>query len=168
MTGMDEAGTVIEMNRRSFIAGTALALGTSIINARTARSADAETVISSVWGADKPFQKVVDAFNAKKLGVTAVNRFDGDYDALTIKAIASAAAGRPPAMIVTGWKFGYFAKRTLGARDLREIDATRTSAPTWCATRRTMRSPSAARSVSPVSASPSLNWSIQRRPSLQL
>ena len=31
-------------------------------------------------------------------------------------------------MMTTGWKFGYFAKRTLGARDLREIDAARAEA----------------------------------------
>ncbi|MDE1994025.1 MAG: extracellular solute-binding protein, partial [Rhizobiaceae bacterium] len=44
------------------------------------------------------------------------------------KAVASIAAGRPPAMMITGWKFGYFAKRTLGARDLREINAQKADA----------------------------------------
>ncbi|WP_162950370.1 extracellular solute-binding protein [Rhizobium jaguaris] len=116
------------ISRRQFAAGATLAFGASIITARAARSADAEIVISSTWGSDKPFQKVVDAFNSKRLGVTAVNRFDGDYEAATAKAVASVAAGRPPAMMITGWKFGYFAKRTLGARDLREVNAAKAEA----------------------------------------
>lgn len=62
------------------------------------------------------------------LGITVVNRFDGDYESVTTKAVATVAAGRPPAMMVTSWKFGYFAKRTLEARDLREIDATKAEA----------------------------------------
>ncbi len=93
----------------------------------SACSADAQVVVSSLWGADKPFQKVVDAFNAKKLGVTVTNRFDGDYEAAIAKAVASTAAGRPPAMMLTGWKFGYFARRMLGARALHEINAAKTA-----------------------------------------
>lgn len=88
-------------------------------------STDAELVISSIWGADRPFQKVVDAFNAKGLGVQVENRLDGDYQEMATKALAAIAAGRPPEMMITGWKFGYFAKRTLGARDFREIDTAR-------------------------------------------
>lgn len=91
-------------------------------------STDAEIVISSIWGSDQPFQKVVDAFNAKGLGVTAVNRFDGNYEESAAKALTSIAAGRAPDMMITGWKFGYFARRTLGARDFREIDAARADA----------------------------------------
>ncbi|MFJ6321280.1 MULTISPECIES: extracellular solute-binding protein [unclassified Rhizobium] len=119
---------MVALNRRQFIAGTTAVIGTSIAMAGKARSADAAIEISSTWGADKPFQKVVDAFNAKNLGVTVTNRFDGDYEAVTAKAVASVAAGRPPAMMITGWKFGYFAKRTLGARDLREINAAKAEA----------------------------------------
>lgn len=116
------------MDRRRFMAHASVAAGATLAFARSARSADAQVTVSSPWGADKPFQKVVDAFNAKKLGVTVVNRFDGDYEAAIAKAVASTAAGRPPAMMITGWKFGYFAKRTLGARDLREVDATKAQA----------------------------------------
>lgn len=119
---------MVVLNRRQFIAGTTAVIGASIAMTGRARSADAAIEISSTWGSDKPFQKVVDAFNAKNLGVTVTNRFDGDYEAVTAKAVASIAAGRPPAMMVTGWKFGYFAKRTLGARDLREIDAAKAEA----------------------------------------
>ncbi|MDZ4136949.1 MAG: extracellular solute-binding protein, partial [Paracoccaceae bacterium] len=89
---------------------------------------NAEITISSTWGSDKPFQKVVDAFNAKGLGVTAVNRFDGNYEEATAKAVTSVAVGRAPDLMVTGWKFGYFARRTLGARDFSEIDANRAAA----------------------------------------
>ncbi|TWF59230.1 extracellular solute-binding protein [Neorhizobium alkalisoli] len=119
---------MVDMNRRQFVAGATAAVGASLAFTDAARSADATIEVSSTWGSDKPFQKVVDAFNAKKLGVTVVNRFDGDYETATAKAVASVAAGRPPAMMITGWKFGYFAKRTLGARDLREINATKADA----------------------------------------
>jgi len=119
---------MVEMNRRQFVAGATAAIGASMVMTGPARSADTSIEVSSTWGADKPFQKVVDAFNAKKLGVTVVNRFDGDYESATAKAGASVAAGRPPAMMITGWKFGYFAKRTLGARDLREINAAKADA----------------------------------------
>ncbi|TIX87391.1 extracellular solute-binding protein [Rhizobium sp. P44RR-XXIV] len=119
---------MVELNRRQFIAGTTAVIGANIALTGKARSADAAIEISSTWGSDKPFQKVVDAFNAKNLGVTVTNRFDGDYEAVTAKAVASIAAGRPPAMMITGWKFGYFAKRTLGARDLREINAAKAEA----------------------------------------
>lgn len=119
---------MVEMNRRQFVAGATAAVGASMVMTGPAFSADATVEVSSTWGADKPFQKVVDAFNAKKLGVTVVNRFDGDYESATAKAVASVAAGRPPAMMITGWKFGYFAKRTLGARDLREINTAKADA----------------------------------------
>lgn len=119
---------MVEINRRQFVAGATAAIGASFVMTGPARSADATVEISSTWGPDRPFQKVVDAFNARKLGVTVVNRFDGDYESATAKAVASVAAGRPPAMMITGWKFGYFAKRTLGARDLREINKARADA----------------------------------------
>src|ERR1019366_6427507 len=112
------------LSRRGFIAGAGGALAAQTLIA-PARSADATIVVSSVWGQDKPFQKVVDAFNAKKVGVTVTNRFDADYETAAAKALAGIAAGKPPALMTTGWKFGYFAKGMLGARDLREIDAAR-------------------------------------------
>lgn len=93
-----------------------------------ARADDARIELASIWGAGTPFQAVVDAFNAKRSGVTVVNRFDGNYEELAVKALANAAAGRQPALMITGWKFGYWARRTLGARDLREIDRARADA----------------------------------------
>lgn len=117
------------LSRRSFIiAGSAIAAGGILPRSARAQSSDAEIVISSVWGADRPFQRVVDAFNAKGLGVTAINRFDGDYETATAKALSNIAAGQEPDLMVTGWKFGYFARRVLGARDLTEISADRAEA----------------------------------------
>ncbi len=113
------------LSRRAALAGAGTALVAGALRSSPALSADAKIDISSNWGADKPFQKVVDAFNEKKTGVTVTNRFDGNYEEATAKALASIAAGRPPALMTTGWKFAYFAKRTLGARDLREIDGAR-------------------------------------------
>ena len=119
--------TTPTFNRRSILA-TGLASAAIMSLPGRARASDAQITISSIWGSDKPFQKVVDAFNAKGLGVTAVNRFDGNYEEATAKAVTSVAAGRAPDLMVTGWKFGYFARRTLRARDFREIDAARADA----------------------------------------
>ncbi len=88
-------------------------------------SDDATIEIASTWGPDKPFQKIVDAFNARKTGVAVTNRYDGTYEETARKALASVAAGRPPAIMVTGWKFAQFAKHALGARDFHDIDAAR-------------------------------------------
>ena len=57
-----------------------------------------------------------------------VNRFDGAYEDAARKTLAAKLAGKPPALMVTGWKFAQFARRTLGARDFREIDASRAQA----------------------------------------
>lgn len=116
------------IDRRKLLSGAAAAATLGAASFKPALSADARIDISSLWGADKPFQKVVDAFNARQTGVTANNRFDGDYQQMATKALASIAAGRPPALMFTGWKFGFYAKRTLGARDLREIDAAKANA----------------------------------------
>ncbi|NPD17410.1 extracellular solute-binding protein [Xinfangfangia sp. D13-10-4-6] len=116
-----------QFSRRAILATGAAAFATSFLPGR-ARASDVRLTVSSIWGADKPFQKVVDAFNAKGLGVQVENRFDGDYEAATAKALAGIAAGKAPDLMVTGWKFGYFARRTLGARDLRQIDEARAAA----------------------------------------
>lgn len=117
-----------KLSRRRVLQGAGQAAGALALSAalpRRAWSSDATVTISSPWGADRPFQQVVDAFNARKTGVTAVNRLDGDYQDMATKALAAVAAGRPPEMMITGWKFAYFAKRTLGARDFHEIDSAR-------------------------------------------
>lgn len=116
------------LSRRLLLASGTAALAMPFLSRAGRASSSTSLVISSIWGADKPFQKVVDAFNALDKGVTVENRFDGDYETATAKALAGIAAGRAPDMMLTGWKFGYFARRTLGARDLREIDAARVDA----------------------------------------
>ena len=68
---------ISRLSRRQFMAGATALAGAGVTGLRPAFSADAQIEISSIWGADKPFQKVVDAFNDKKTGVTVVNRFDG-------------------------------------------------------------------------------------------
>jgi multiple sugar transport system substrate-binding protein len=112
------------MTRRSLAALGAAAL----LRPRASLASDTTIEISSVWGADKPFQKVVDAYNARRSGVVVVNRFDGAYEDAARKTLAAKLAGKPPALMITGWKFAQFARRTLGARDFREIDATRAQA----------------------------------------
>ncbi len=112
------------MTRRSLAALGAAA----VMLPRASLASDTTIEISSVWGADKPFQKVVDAYNARRSGVVVVNRFDGAYEDAARKTLAAKLAGKPPALMITGWKFAQFARRTLGARDFREIDATRAQA----------------------------------------
>jgi len=101
---------------------TALALP-AILVAGAARSADARIDFVHLFsGADHPVQKVIAAFNAKKTGVTVVSRQEGTtYEAITTKAMAGIAAGRPPAIMTTGWKLADFARKTLGAQDLAAI-----------------------------------------------
>lgn len=111
------------LSRRQFIKSAAAFSACSILPINAFARDDVVVTVSSPWSADKPFQKVVDAYNAKQKGVHVINRFDGDYQDMATKALAAIAAGRPPEIMVTGWKFGYFAKRTLGARDLHSIDA---------------------------------------------
>ncbi len=111
------------ISRRLFVGGAAAVGATTVVPARAFARDDVVVTISSPWGADRPFQKVVDAYNAKATGVSVVNRLDGDYQDMATKALAGVAAGRPPEIMVTGWKFGYFARRTLGARDLAEVDS---------------------------------------------
>ncbi|WP_428924852.1 extracellular solute-binding protein [Marinibacterium sp. SX1] len=116
--------TFTALTRRQALAGMT-GLTAATILPRRALAADVTVTVSSPWGADRPFQQVVDAFNAKGTGVQVVNRMDGNYQEMATKALASIASGRPPEMMITGWKFGYFAERTLGARDFNEIDETR-------------------------------------------
>jgi len=101
---------------------TALALP-AILAAGAARSADARIDFVHLFsGAEHPVQKVIAAFNAKKTGVTVVSRQEGTtYEAITTKAMAGIAAGRPPAIMTTGWKLADFARKTLGAQDLAAI-----------------------------------------------
>jgi multiple sugar transport system substrate-binding protein len=114
------------VSRRAVLTASMLGIAApAVLRSPSALASDVTIEISSNFASTTPFQGVVDAFNAKGLGVRAVNRFDGSYEEATAKILASIAAGRPPALMTTGWKFGYYAKRTLGARDLREIDAAR-------------------------------------------
>lgn len=71
-------------------------------------------------GSDHPMELVIKTFNAKNLGITAVSRQEGTtYEAITQKAMVGLAAGRPPAVMTTGWKLASFAKNTLGALDMK-------------------------------------------------
>jgi multiple sugar transport system substrate-binding protein len=110
-------------SRRQLGKGAAGLAAAAFIPGRALAKDDTVVTISSPWGADHPFQQVVDAYNARKTGIRAVSRLDGDYQEMATKALANIASGRPPEMMITGWKFGYFARRTLGARNFFEIDS---------------------------------------------
>ncbi|MDP1752590.1 MAG: extracellular solute-binding protein [Reyranella sp.] len=110
------------LTRRNFSLAAA-ALAAPALLSRAALGSDAKIDLVHLFsGADHPIQKVIRAFNEKNTGVIVVSRQDGTtYEAITQKAMSSIAAGRGPALMTTGWKLGDFAKRTLGAKDFREI-----------------------------------------------
>ena len=120
--------TSFRISRRNFAKGAAGLTAAALLPSLSFAKSDISVTISSPWGADTPFQKVVDAYNAKKTGITVTNRFDGNYQQMATKALASIASGRPPEMMITGWKFGYFARRTLGARNFYDIDKAKAEA----------------------------------------
>jgi multiple sugar transport system substrate-binding protein len=79
------------MTRRTF---AALGLAVAALRPRASLASDTTIGISSVWGADKPFQRVVDAYNAERTGVTIVNRFDGVLLQKPTQAQNGAATGQ--------------------------------------------------------------------------
>jgi multiple sugar transport system substrate-binding protein len=97
-----------------------LAAAAVITRATAGRSQNASIdILHAYSGADHPMNKVIEAFNARATGVTAVGRQEGTtYEAITQKMMTAIGAGRPAAIMTTGWKLASFAKRTLGARDL--------------------------------------------------
>lgn len=113
------------MSRRAALNHAAGGLAAAAVITRTTagRSQNASVDIVHLFsGADHPMNKVIAAFNARNAGVTAVGRQEGTtYEAITQKMMTAIGAGRPPAIMTTGWKLGSFAKRTLGARDLMQI-----------------------------------------------
>ncbi|MBS0549732.1 MAG: extracellular solute-binding protein [Proteobacteria bacterium] len=122
MTGMKNSK--IKIGRRAAL-GMGVSTAAVMVAGGAARSANASIdIVHFFSGADHPMELVIKAFNAKNLGVTAVSRQEGTtYEAITQKAMAGIAAGRPPAVMTTGWKLASFAKHTLGAQDLRQFGA---------------------------------------------
>src|SRR6266404_110002 len=112
----------VSRRRALGVLGTGVAVATTF-GSRPAFSADTSIDIVHLFsGADHPMELVIQAFNAKKTGVIAISRQEGTtYEAITPKAMAGIAAGRPPAIMTTGWKLASFAKHTLGAKDIRKI-----------------------------------------------
>lgn len=110
---------------RRAVLKTGVAAAAVLGASQPARSANASIdIVHFFSGADHPMELVIKAFNARKLGVTAVSRQEGTtYEAITQKAMAGIAAGRPPAVMTTGWKLASFAKYTLGAQDIRQFGA---------------------------------------------
>jgi multiple sugar transport system substrate-binding protein len=110
------------LSRRHFTMAAA-ALAAPALLPRIALASDVQIDLMHPFpGADHPIQRLIKAFNGKGNGVTVSGRRDGTtYEAITRKAMASIAAGRGPALMVTGWKLGDFAHRILGAHDFREI-----------------------------------------------
>ena len=112
-----------KLGRRAALRAVGGGGAAAFILAGPARSANASIdIVHFFSGADHPMELVIKAFNAKNLGVTAVSRQEGTtYEAINQKAMAGIAAGRPPAVMTTGWKLASFAKLTLGAQDIRQF-----------------------------------------------
>jgi multiple sugar transport system substrate-binding protein len=110
------------VSRRRFTLAAA-ALAAPVVLPRASLGDDVKVdLVHTFSGADHPVQRVIRAFNDKASGVTVISRQDGTtYEAITQKAMSSIAAGRGPSLMMTGWKLGDFARRTLGAQDFRQI-----------------------------------------------
>jgi multiple sugar transport system substrate-binding protein len=110
------------VSRRRFTLAAA-ALAAPVVLPRASLGDDVKVdLVHAFSGADHPVQRVIRAFNDKASGVTVISRQDGTtYEAITQKAMSSIAAGRGPSLMMTGWKLGDFARRTLGAQDFRQI-----------------------------------------------
>lgn len=82
-----------------------------------------EIEVSHIFsGETHPMFALIKAFNDKNLGVTVKSRVDGtDYQTALQKAQASLAAGKPPAVVTTGWKYVSFAEAGLGIVSLDEV-----------------------------------------------
>lgn len=90
-----------------------------------------EIVFMNIWGTPPgqqaaakkhPSQLLVDAFNAKKTGVTVQSQTpSGDYYETLQKAQAQIAAGHPPAVLTTPWAFINYATQGLGITPLDTI-----------------------------------------------
>jgi multiple sugar transport system substrate-binding protein len=119
-----------QFSRRQVLgSATAVAAAAIVGRAAPALSSTAQIDIVHLFsGETHPMQKVINAFNAKQSGVNAISRQEGTtYEAITQKAMTGIAAGKPPALMTTGWKLASFAKRTLGAQDINKIYGARAS-----------------------------------------
>jgi multiple sugar transport system substrate-binding protein len=87
-----------------------------------------EITLSHIWasppgGANKhPMSQVIDAFNAKNVGVKVAERIDSTvYTEILQKAQAEIAAGRASAIIATPWSQIIFADGQLGITNLEDM-----------------------------------------------
>lgn len=116
--------STIAVGRRAALQLIAISVGAPfVLTSRQARSADTQIdIIHQFSGADHPMEQVIAAFNRRQTGVNAVGRQEGtSYEAITQKAMAGIASGRPPAVMTTGFKLASFAKQNLGACDIRSF-----------------------------------------------
>ena len=100
---------------------------TNTISAPAAAKA-IEIEVSHVYAGDThPMALLIKAFNDKNMGVKVTSRVDGtDYQTALQKAQASLAAGKPPAVVTTGWKYASFAEAALGIVGLDEVGGSET------------------------------------------
>lgn len=76
---------------------------------------------------DHPAMKMINAFNARGLGVEVTGTsYGANYEEVMQRAQANISAQIGPAIVVTGWKYALFADAALNIVDLREVggDAT--------------------------------------------
>lgn len=137
----NESGTAV-LNGRTMTRRTALRLaGAGMAVAGASRFAavpviraqsNAEIEIALLQGFSdpaSPAMKLIDAFNAKGLGVTATGvNYGVTYQDVLQKAQANIAANIPPTIVATGWKYALFADAALNIVDLKSIDSAKVDA----------------------------------------
>lgn len=76
-----------------------------------------------------PAMKMIDAFNARGLGVEVTGTsYGANYEEVMQRAQANISAQIGPAIVVTGWKYALFADAALNIVDLREVGGDATDA----------------------------------------
>lgn len=137
----DPSDTRSRVTRRTFLGGVAAVTGTAIATAACGPAASpgpgatgtqagpaatgpikADIVFSHIWASppnatteqQHPSSQLVDAYNAKKTGVTVTGRVDANYLEVLQKVQAELAAGKPPALAATPWANLLFADAALG------------------------------------------------------
>lgn len=130
------------ITRRRLIGTAAAVAGTSLLAAPAvirAQDAPVEVTFHHIWGTPQGEQaptephgavKLIDAFNAKNLGVKVISRTDtGDYFQNLQVTQAELAAGNPPGLVSVPWAYVNWASEGLGMIPLEDAVGTEALAP---------------------------------------
>jgi len=127
-TGAPPATTAVGATTAATVPAAANTTAPANATSAPAAAKAVEIEVSHTYAGDThPMALLIKAFNDKNTGVKATSRVDGtDYQTALQKAQASLAAGKPPAVVTTGWKYASFAESALGIVGLDEVGGSET------------------------------------------